>query len=60
MKIGRLKCRDSLPFKEAIKIVRKLGIRGKEEYQKLHKEGKLPKGLPYEPNNVYEKEKMNK
>jgi hypothetical protein len=49
-----------LPFKEAVKIVRKLGIKGKEEYQRLHKEGKLPKGLPYEPQNIYSKERMNR
>ena len=47
-----------LPFKEAIKIVRKLGIKGKEEYQRLHTEGKLPKGLPYEPDEVYAKERI--
>ena len=49
-----------LPFKEVTEIVRKLGIKGKEEYQRLHKEGKLPKGLPYEPHVVYSKETMSK
>ena len=31
-----------------------------KEYKKLCKQGKLPKGLPYAPNEVYAKERMNK
>lgn len=46
-----------LPFKDAREIIRKSSIKGKEEYQRLHTQGKLPKGLPYEPQVAYSKEK---
>lgn len=49
-----------LPFKEATKIVRSLGVKSVAEYQKLYKQGKLPKGLPYAPNEVYAKDRMNR
>jgi hypothetical protein len=49
-----------LPFREAREIVRKLGIKNPGEYFSLHKEGKLPRGLPHDPNDVYSKERMNR
>lgn len=47
-----------LPFKEARKIARSLGIIGKEEYQELHRQGKLPKGMPSNPNTAYGKDRL--
>ena len=47
--------RKLLPFKEARRIIRTLGIKSEKEYRKLGKQGKLPQGLPANPQLVYRK-----
>jgi hypothetical protein len=47
--------RKLLPFKEARNIVRSLGIESEKEYRRLGKQGKLPEGLPANPQLVYRK-----
>jgi hypothetical protein len=47
-----------LPFKEARKIARSLSIGGRDVYQELFKQGKLPKGMPSNPNEVYSKDRL--
>lgn len=46
---------EFLSFKEARRIVRTLGIKSEKEYRRLGKQGKLPKGLPANPQLVYRK-----
>jgi len=45
-----------LPFEEAKKLVRKLGIKNSSEYKKLKKQKKLPKELPQGPEVTYKKQ----
>jgi len=51
---------EPLPFREAVKIVRKMGIKSSTQYFRLHAEGKLPKGLPNYPDEVYAKVKRKR
>ena len=44
---------EMLPFEEARETAQSFKFSGKKEYQKAKKEGKLPKGLPSTPNEVY-------
>ena len=52
--LGKKRHSKPLPFKGAKKIVENFNIRTKKEYYKLYKQGKLPKGMPRYPANVYE------
>lgn len=45
-----------LPLREAREIVRRLGINNGLEYRRLHKQGKLPKGIPFGPHQTYKNE----
>ena len=47
-----------LPFEEAKKIVKSLGIKSGYEYHKLSRQGKLPKGLPYAVHYNYRESRM--
>jgi hypothetical protein len=42
-----------LPFKEARQIARKLGCKNIDDYHRLYKQAKLPKGMPYNPDRAY-------
>src|SRR5215207_10104275 len=42
-----------LPFEKTEEIVRSLSISGKNEYYKLYRQGKLPRGLPANPSDTY-------
>jgi hypothetical protein len=48
--------RKFLSFKEARRIIRTLGIKSEKEYRRLGKQGKLPEGLPANPQLVYRKQ----
>jgi len=42
-----------LPYAEAQKVVKKLGIKGSAEYYRYYKSGKFPKGMPSNPARTY-------
>jgi len=46
---------DWLPFKEARELARSLKCGGSKHYQLLSKQGKLPRGMPSNPDVVYKK-----
>jgi hypothetical protein len=48
-----------LPLREAREIVRRLGIKNGLEYRRLHKQGKLPKGIPFGPHQTYKNKGWN-
>lgn len=50
--------KELLPFKEARRIIRTLGIKSEKEYRILRKQGKIPKGLPANPQLVYRKQRL--
>jgi len=46
-----------LPYAEAQKVVKKLGIKGSAEYFRYYKSGKFPKGMPSNPAETYSKKR---
>ncbi len=46
-----------LPYAEAQKIVKKLGIKGSAEYFRYYKSGKFPEGMPSNPAETYSKKR---
>jgi hypothetical protein len=41
------------PFRSARKFVRALGLQNREEWQTLHRKGKVPKDIPLKPERAY-------
>ena len=50
---------DWLSYEEAKKIIQKLKIRDGGTFGRLHREGKIPKGIPATPHDVYKDEGWN-
>ena len=40
-------------FREARKYVRELGLKNRDDWQRLYKEGKIPKDIPLKPERAY-------
>jgi hypothetical protein len=51
---------EILSFKVARRIVRGLGCKSSMEYTTLYRQGRLPKGMPFNPQAVYSKENIQK